>query len=159
MTVFRALLLAILLLPAAMATHEAMHVAVYYAFGYDSVLRLRPWDLGLAGIRLPGFHVAPTGAPPFSLRVLDDFLGPALAVVPSAVLITQVAGRAARAALLANVGVQAFFAVIEPGYLLIERVGRVEADLLLSPWLNYGGVLLIVVAVVWARSGRLAEAA
>lgn len=141
----RALVLALLLFPVGMATHEVMHLSIYYAAGYDAVLRLRPWDMGLGSLRPPGIHVAPAGGAPFALRAVDDFLGPALAAIPFAVLLTQVAAPAARAALLANALTQAFFALIEPGYLLAENVAHVEADILLSPWLNYGPVLVIMV--------------
>ncbi|MGH7862884.1 MAG: hypothetical protein ACREOS_11680, partial [Candidatus Dormibacteraceae bacterium] len=36
-------LLSLVLAPIAMATHEVLHLMVYYAFGYRAVMEVTPW--------------------------------------------------------------------------------------------------------------------
>ncbi|HEY4028427.1 MAG TPA: hypothetical protein VGO86_18515 [Candidatus Dormibacteraeota bacterium] len=158
----RAFLLAVVLFPVGLAMHEVMHLAVYSAFGVRAVLLVTSWKLGLVGTPIFGLHAAPAvGDPPLRVLVVNNGLGPALAAVPLLVLWASVGRRArvARAALLANVLVLIFFSCIELAYPLLEEVAHVDADVLLLPELNYGGVLLIMLATtsaaIWrGRPGR-----
>ncbi len=168
----RALLLAVLLFPVGLATHEVIHLAVYSALGIPAVLLVTHWRPGLAGPPLFGLHAAPVGpgglplSPadvPLGPLVTNNGLGPALAALLLFVLWLAVGrpSRAARAALLANVLALVFFSVIEMAYPLLEEVGHVGADVLLLPEVNYGSVLLIFALVaaaatwLWRPSHRL----
>src|SRR5262249_56471320 len=100
----------------------------------------------------------PTGGVqvPFRILVANNGLGPLLAMVPLFVLWLAVDGRSrdVRAALLANVIVLLFFSAIELAYPLIEQVAGIDADALLLPELNYGGVLVVVVGVTSVAAWR-----
>jgi len=157
----RAFAVAALLFPVGLATHEVMHLAVYSALGVPAVLQVTHWHLGLpalSGLTIFGLHAAPTGGVqvPFRILVANNGLGPLLAMVPLFVLWLAVDGRSrdVRAALLANVIVLLFFSAIELAYPLIEQVAGIDADALLLPELNYGGVLVIVVVVTSVAAWR-----
>ena len=157
----RAFAIAALLFPVGLATHEVMHLAVYSAFGVPAVLQVTHWHFGLPALsRLTifGLHAAPTDSVqvPFKIRVANNGLGPLLATVPLFVLWLAVDRRnlAVRAALLANVIVLCFFSGIEMAYPLIEQMGGIDADALLLPEVNYGGVFLIVVVVTSVAAWR-----
>jgi hypothetical protein len=143
--------LALLLFPVGLATHEVMHLAVYSAFGVPASLEVTHWRLGLTGTAIFGLHAAPAtpGRVPLPVLVANNGLGPALAAVLLLVLWLAVdrRSRVARTALLANVFALCFFAVIEVAYPLLEEVAHVDADVLLLPELNYGVVLLILIAM------------
>ncbi|HSR26313.1 MAG TPA: hypothetical protein VLW53_22345 [Candidatus Eisenbacteria bacterium] len=147
----RALLLAVVLFPAGLATHEVMHLAVYSALGVPAVLVVTSWKLGAAAVPIWGLHAAPAGTGatvPLRTLLLNNALGPTLAALPLLALLASIhrRSRAARAALLANALALLFFAVVELAYPLLEEVAHVDADVLLLPELNYGAVLLILVA-------------
>lgn len=148
--------LSALLFPVGMATHEVMHLAVYSAFGVRAALLVTSWRLGSLGVPIFGLHAAPAGSVPLHVLVANNGLGPALtALVLLALLLSLDRGSGmARAALLANVLVLAFFSCLELAYPLLENVGHVDADVLLLPELNYGGALLILAAVAAASTWR-----
>jgi hypothetical protein len=158
-TFLRALLLAALLAPAATATHEVMHVALWSMLGVPSALVVTHWRLGLAPVTVFGLHAAPLGpggpGAPDAVRplwqvVVNNGLGPAVAALIFGILWLSVnrRSRVARAALLANVAMLLFFSVIEVAYPLIEALGHAEADYLLVPELNYGGALAVMLATL-----------
>lgn len=159
-----ALLLAIVLFPVAMATHEVTHVAIYSIMGVRAALVVTHWQLGTLPVKIFGLHAAPLGpggpgapdaAIPLWQTVANNGLGPAVAALLLMVLWLSVdrRSRAARAALLANAGVLLFFSLIEMAYPLIEGLGHTEADYLLVPEFNYGGALLVMLLIL-AASGR-----
>ena len=161
----RALALALLLFPVGFATHEMMHLLVYTAAGVRAALVVTHWQVGIGSAAIAGVHAAPLGpggpgAPdavvPFWLLVANNGLGPLLAAMPLLALWLGVErrSRVARAALLANVAVLVFFSAIEMAYPLVERFGKVEADVLLLPGVNYGGALLVLLAVLTASLRR-----
>jgi len=158
----RAFGLSVLLFPVGLATHEVMHLVVYSAFGVHAALLVTSWRLGSLGVPIFGLHAAPVGvaAVPVPVLVANNGLGPALAALLLLGLLLSIErrSRVARAALLANVLVLAFFSSIEMAYPLLEDVGHVNADVLLLPELNYGAVLLILLATTflatWPRGGR-----
>lgn len=152
----RAFGLSVLLFPVSQATHEVMHLAVYSAFGVRAALLVTSWRLGSVGVPIFGLHAAPTGSVPLDVLVVNNGLGPALAALLLVALLLSLdpRSRVARAALLANVLVLVFFAGVEVAYPLLEDVGHVSADVLLLPELNYGGVLLILLAATAASTWR-----
>jgi len=157
----KAFLLAVLLFPVELATHEVMHLAVYSALGVRASLVVTSWHLGTLGTPIFGLHAAPADPAAVSLRVLliNNGTGPLLAALLLGVLWAAIdrRSRVARAALLANLCALLFFSGIELAYPLLEEVGHVDADVLLLPELNYGSVLLIMLvttaAATWPRSG------
>lgn len=153
----RAFGLAVLLFPVGLATHEVMHLVVYSAFGVRAALLVTSWRLGSLGVPVFGLHSAPVGSGPVPLTVLvvNNGLGPLLAALLLLGLLLSIdrSSRAARAALLANVLTLVFFSCIEVAYPLLEDVGHVNADVLLLPELNYGIVLLILLATTFAATG------
>jgi hypothetical protein len=167
----RALALALLLFPVGFATHEMTHLLIYTAAGVRAALVVTHWQVGVGSLAIAGVHAAPLGpggpgAPDapvaFWLLVANNGLGPLLAALPLLALWLAVdrRSRVAGAALLANVGVLLFFSAIEMAYPLVERFGHVEADVLLLPGVNYGGALLVLLAVLaaslggWSRGAR-----
>ena len=143
--VWRTLLLSILLFIAAFGTHEVMHLLVLYAVGGTGSILVRPWRLGLVDATIYALHVQPDQPLGVVRQLLVNFLGPALAAVPLAVLLMQVREPVARIALAANVAILAFYAVIEAGDLLLESAGSVDLPILTTPEFNYGVPALIVV--------------
>lgn len=145
----RTLGLGLLLYPVGFATHEVMHLVIYSVQGVPAILIVTHWELGTLGLSIFGVHAAPVNgsAVTFPMLVLNNGLGPTLAAALLLVLVlsTDRRSRVAGTALLANVLVLLFFATLELAYPLIEHYGRVEADVLLLPELNYGGVLVILV--------------
>src|SRR5260370_7230579 len=115
---WRTLLLSILLFIAAFGTHEVMHLLVLYAVGGTGSIIVRPWRLGLVDATIYSLHVQPDHPIGVLRQLLVNFLGPALAAVPLAVLLSQVREPVARIALAANVAILAFYAVIDAAYLL-----------------------------------------
>lgn len=143
----RALLLGAALLPVGLATHEVMHLAVFAVLGRRAELVTAPWQLRLIDVRAFSLHAAVAGTVPVGIQALDNALGPLLAAALLALLRSQVSDAVARSALLANICVQVFFAVLETTYPLLEGVVHVDADVLLTPELTYGSVLTILLTV------------
>lgn len=159
MTFARAFLLAVALFPVALATHEVMHLAVYSALGVPAVLVVTSWKPGVLALPIWGLHAAPAGTGvgvPLRTLLVNNGLGPMLAALPLLVLWASIdrRSRAARAALLANALALLFFAAIELAYPLLEEVAHVNADVLLLPELNYGAVLVILLATAALSSAR-----
>jgi hypothetical protein len=153
----RAFGLSVLLFPVGLATHEVMHLVVYSAFGVRAALLVTSWRLGSLGTPIFGLHSAPVGPTVVPLRVLivNNGLGPLLAALLLLALMLSISrrSRVARAALLANVLALVFFSCVEVAYPLLEEVGHVNADVLLLPELNYGSVLVILLATTFAAAG------
>jgi len=149
----RAFGLAALLFPVGLATHEVMHLAVYSAFGVRAALLVTTWRLWAFGVPIFGLHAAPVGgdAVPLGVLVANNGLGPLLAALLLLALLLSIErrSRVARAALLANVLVLVFFSCIEMADPLLDDVLHVNADVLVLPELNYGAVLLILLATTF----------
>ena len=79
-----------------------------------------------------------------------------LAALPFAALMLSVREPIPLAALIANGLILVFYAIIELGDLLLERVWNADLPLLTTPEFNYGVPALIILATVLAvqvRSG------
>ena len=146
------LLLSLLLFIVAFATHEVMHLLVLYAVGGTGSLIVRPWHLGLFDATTYALHVQPDQPIGLARQLLVNFLGPALAAVPLAVLLLYVRGereRAVRIALAANVAILVFYALIEAGDLWLESAFGIDAAILTAPEFNYGVPALIILSAVF----------
>jgi len=150
------LLLSLLLFVVAFATHEVMHLVVLYAVGGTGALIVRPWHMGLFDATTYALHVQPDQPIGLPRQLLVNFLGPALAAVPFAVLLLYVRGRAVRIALTANVAILVFYAVIEAGDLWLESAFEIDAPILTAPEFNYGvPAVIILLAVLVALRQRM----
>lgn len=165
MSYLRAFLLAALLFPVATATHEVLHIVIWSMLGVRAALEVTHWTLQFVPVTILGLHAAPIGpgglgAPdavtPLADQVANNLLGPLAAAVIFMVLWASVGRRSqvARAALLANVAVLLFFALLELAFPLLYQRSYVAADILLIPELNYGGALLLMLVVIAASLGR-----
>ncbi len=151
----RAFLLALVIFPMALLAHEGMHLAVLIALGGHGELIVRPWHLAFADASLPGFHVTGGNALDPGRHLVFEFGGPALAAVPLAILAWQAGRGAVRSALVANVAILAFFALLEPGYELLEK-GFSAPTFLIWPEFNYGVPLVLM--LLFALRFRYARA-
>lgn len=145
---WQTLLLSLLLFVVAFATHEVMHLLVLYAVGGTGALIVRPWHLGLFDATTYALHVQPDQPIGLARQLLVNFLGPALAAVPLAVLLLYVRDRAVRIALAANVAILVFYALIEAGDLWLESAFGIDAPILTAPEFNYGVPALIILLAV-----------
>ena len=129
----------------ALATHEVMHLVALYAIGGTGSLIVQAWRFTFLPITVDAFHAQPARPLNFAAHLLFDFAGPALAVLLLAPLAATVRGAVPRAALLANLAILAFYAVIEPLEVVLDAVG-VGAPFLLWAEFNYGVPLLVLLA-------------
>ena len=142
------LALSLILFGAGLAVHEAAHLAVIRALGHDGFLLVRSWQLGLGGWSIYGLHAQPASPLTPAEQLLVNFAGPFVAALALALLLTRVEGRAARTALILNVGVLLFYALIESLYVVLESGLGLEGDWLTSVWINYGLPLVVAMAVI-----------
>jgi hypothetical protein len=141
----RVLILSLLLFAVAFGAHEVMHLLVIYAVGAQGSIIVRPWRLGLVDFTIYALHAQPSQPLDVTRQAIVNFFGPFLAAVPLAALLWYVREPIAVAALIANVVILLFYAVIEAGDLLLETVNHVDVPLLTWPEFNYGVPLLIIV--------------
>jgi len=140
----RALILSVLLFFVAFGAHEVMHLLVIYAVGGQGAIIVRPWRLGLVDFTIYALHAQPGQPLDVTRQAIVNFFGPFLAAVPLAALLLYVRERIAVAALVANVVILVFYAVIEAGDELLEAVNHVDVPLLTWPEFNYGVPVLII---------------
>jgi hypothetical protein len=137
----------------ALATHEVMHLVALYAIGSSGSLIVHGWRFTFLPIGVYSFHAQPAAPLPFASHLVFDFAGPALAFLLLGLLAFAVRGSVARAALLANLAILGFYAVIEPLDVLLDASGH-DAPFLLWAEFNYGVPLLILLATSFAVSRR-----
>lgn len=140
----RVLLLSLLIFIAAFGAHEVMHLLVIYAVGSSGSIVVRPWHMGYLPFSIYGVHAQPIEQLDVVRQSIVNFLGPFLAAVPLAALIWYVREPIPLAALIANVVILVFYAVIELGDLLLENVWNTDFSLLTTPEFNYGVPLVVV---------------
>ena len=137
----------------ALATHEVMHLVALYAIGTSGTLIVHGWRFTFLPITVDSFHAQPAAPLAFGPHLLFNFAGPALAALLLAVLAFAVREPVARAALVANLVILGFYAVIEPLDVLLDAtVGG--APFLLWAEFNYGVPLLILLAAAFRVSRR-----
>jgi hypothetical protein len=141
----RTLVLSVLIFAGAFGTHEVMHLLVIYAVGGQGSIIVRPWRLGLVDFTIYAFHAQPSQPLDVTRQAIVNFFGPFLAAVPLAALLVFVRERIAVAALIANVVILVFYAIIEAGDLLLEAANNVDVSFLTWPEFNYGVPVLIIV--------------
>jgi hypothetical protein len=138
------LVLSLLLFAAAFGTHEVMHLLVLYAVGGHGSIIVRPWQMSLVQTTIYSLHVQPDQPIGLGRQLIVNFFGPVLAGIPLAVLLLYVREPVLRLALVANVAILAFYALIEGGDLLLESFADFDAGILTSPEFNYGVPLLVI---------------
>jgi hypothetical protein len=149
---WRVLVASILLFVAGFGAHEVMHLLVIYAVGSQGEIIARPWHLYFVDFSIWSVHAQPTEQLDVVRQSLVNFLGPFLAAIPFAVLLLWVREPIALAALIANVLILVFFAVIELLYVLGESVWHTDMPLLVTPEFNYGVPLAIILLAVLATT-------
>jgi hypothetical protein len=147
---WRVVVASILLFVAGFGAHEVMHLLVIYAVGSQGEIIARPWHLYFLDFSIWSVHAQPTEQLDVLRQSLVNFLGPFLAAIPFAVLLLWVREPIALAALIANVVILVFYAVIELLYVLGESVWHTDMPLLVTPEFNYGVPLAIILLAVLA---------
>ena len=141
----RVLVVSLLLFVAAFGAHEVMHLLLIYAVGGQGSIIVRPWRLGYVDFTIYALHAQPSRALDLVRQSVVNFFGPFLAALPFAALIVYVREPIPLAALIANVVILIFYAIIEVGDLLLENVWHTDFSLLTTPEFNYGVPLLVIV--------------
>jgi hypothetical protein len=144
----RVLLLSVLIFIGAFGTHEVMHLLVIYAVGGSGSIIVRPWQLGLINFSIPSLHAQPAQPLNVTQQTIVNALGPLLAAVPLGALLWWVREPVPVAALIANVVILVFYAAIEAGDVVFERVYNTDVTWLTWPEFNYGVPALIIVLTV-----------
>ncbi|MDQ6917771.1 MAG: hypothetical protein M3Z98_00285 [Candidatus Dormibacteraeota bacterium] len=130
----------------ALATHEVMHLVTLYAIGSSGTLVVHGWKFTFLPLTVNSFHAQPAVPLAFGPHLLFDFAGPALAAALLGLLTIAVREPAARTALLANLVILGFYAVIEPLDVLLDASSLGGAPFLLWAEFNYGVPLLVLLA-------------
>ncbi len=141
-------ILSLLLFAVGFGAHEVMHLLVIYAVGSSGSIIVRPWRMGYLPFTIYALHAQPSDTLGIVRQSTVNFLGPALAAVPFAALLRWVREPIPVAALIANVVILFFYAVIELGDLLLENVWATDVPLLTTPEFNYGVPLLVILLTV-----------
>ena len=144
----RVLILSILLFIVGFGAHEVLHLLVIYAVGSDGSIIVRPWRMGYLPVTIYALHAQPAQQLDVVRQSIVNFFGPALAAVPFVGLLLYVREPIPVAALIANVVILLFYAVIELGDLLLEKVWDADVSLLTTPEFNYGVPLLVIAMTV-----------
>jgi len=148
----RVLILSVLIFVAAFGAHEVMHLLVIYAVGSQGSIVVRPWPMGYVNLTIYALHAQPTQELDVVRQSIVNFFGPFLAAVPLAALLWYVREPVPFAALAANVVILVFYAVVELGDLLLEKVWNTDVSLLTTPEFNYGVPLAVIAITVLAVS-------
>jgi len=142
------LILSILLFIVGFGAHEVLHLLVIYAVGSDGSIIVRPWRMGYLPVTIYALHAQPAQQLDVVRQSIVNFFGPAIAAVPFMALLLYVREPIPVAALIANVVILLFYAVIELGDLLLEKVWDADVSLLTTPEFNYGVPLLVIALTV-----------
>ncbi|TMD99264.1 MAG: hypothetical protein E6I72_01390 [Chloroflexi bacterium] len=148
----RVLILSVLVFVAAFGAHEVMHLLVIYAVGGQGSIVVRPWPMGYVNLTIYALHAQPAQELDVVRQSIVNFFGPFLAAVPLAALLWYVREPVPFAALAANVVILVFYAVVELGDLLLEKVWNTDVSLLTTPEFNYGVPLAVIAITVLAVS-------
>jgi len=148
----RVLILSVLVFVAAFGAHEVMHLLLIYAVGGQGSIVVRPWPMGYVNLTIYALHAQPTQELDVVRQSIVNFFGPFLAAVPLAALLWYVREPVPFAALAANVVILVFYAVVELGDLLLEKVWNTDVSLLTTPEFNYGVPLAVIAITVLAVS-------
>jgi hypothetical protein len=140
----RVLILSLLIFAGAFGAHEVMHLLVIYAVGGQGSIVVRPWRLGLFDFTIYALHAQPSQTLDVTRQAIVNFFGPFLAAVPLAALLVYVREPIPVAALIANIVILLFYAIIETGDVLLEAMNNVDVPLLTWPEFNYGVPVLII---------------
>ncbi len=147
----QAVVVSYVLMIGALAIHEVAHLAVLYAMGKTGVLLVAPWRLGSMDRYIYGLHVQPSQPLSIWEQAFLNFSGPILAVVPLGLFLYYVKDKIPRAALISNILVLFFFAVLESSFELLESVVGRELGILGSPEFNIGVPVLIILVVAYQK--------
>jgi hypothetical protein len=145
---WRVLVLSVLMFVAGFGAHEVLHLLLIYVVGSSGSIVVRPWRMGYVDFTIYSLHAQPSEQLDVVRQSIVNFFGPLLAAAPFAMLLRYVREPVPVAALIANVAILLFYAVIELGDLLLEKVWNTDVSLLTTPEFNYGVPLLVIVLTV-----------
>lgn len=140
--------MSVLLFVVGFGAHEVLHLLLIYAVGSSGVIVARPWQMGYLPFSIWSLHAQPSEQLDVVRQSIVNFGGPFLAALPFAVLIWYVREPIPLTALIVNVVILVFYAAIELGDLLLEKVWNTDVSLLTTPEFNYGVPLLVVIVAV-----------
>src|SRR5438132_12474722 len=109
----RVLVLSLLLFMVGFGAREVMRLLLIYAGGADGSIIARPWRLGYVDFPIYALHAQPSHPLDVVRQAVVNFFGPFLAAIPLAGLLHYVREPIPFAALVANVLILVFYAVIE----------------------------------------------
>ena len=144
----RVLVVSLLIFAGAFGAHEVMHLLVIYAVGGQGSIIVRPWRLGLVDWSIYSLHAQTAQPLDVTRQTIVNFFGPFLAAVPLAALLVYVREPVPVAALIANIVILVFYAIIEAGDVLLDSVQHVDVSWLTWPEFNYGVPALIILGTV-----------
>lgn len=144
----RVLILSILLFVVGFGAHEVLHLLLIYAVGSSGSIVARPWQMGYLPVTIWALHAQPAEQLDVTRQAIVNFFGPFLAAIPFAAVAWYVREPIPLAALIANVVILLFYAAIELGDVLLERVWNSDLSLLTTPEFNYGVPVLIIALTV-----------
>src|SRR5436853_1440269 len=144
----RVVIVSLLVFVAGFGAHEVMHLLLIYAVGAQGSIIARPWHLGFLDASIWSLHAQPATPLAVVRQSIVNFFGPFLAAVPLAALLWYVREPVPFAALAANVVILVFYAVVELGDLLLEKVWNTDVSLLTTPEFNYGVPLAVIAITV-----------
>ena len=155
-TSLQTVVLSYVLMLVGLAVHEVAHLVVLFALGKTGTLLIVPWRLGITDYYIHGLHVEPSQPLTVADQTLLNFLGPVIAIVPFAFLLHYVKEKIPRVAILANIPVLIFFAVLESSYELLEFALNREIGILGSPEFNIGVPIIIILIMAYVKIWRAA---
>jgi len=138
----------------ALAVHEVAHLVVLFMMGRTGVLMLAPWRLGLSNYYIYGLHVQPTMGLTITEQAFLNLLGPLIAMIPFILLYYYARDLVQRTALIANVFILAFFALLEFSYVLLEEFSKEPVGILGSPEFNIGVPIIIILVMSYWKIWR-----
>lgn len=151
----RIVIVALLLAVAAFGAHLVLQLLVVYAVGSDGSIVARPWQLGYVNFSIWSLQAVPAAHLDAVRQSIVAFFGPFLAAIPLAALLWYVREPIPMAALIANVIILVFYAVVDLLAVLLPNVWSVEVPVLTTPEFNYGvplAVVLVTALAVWLAS-------
>ncbi len=152
---WRIVVVALLLAVAAFGAGLVVQLLAVYSVGSDGSIVARPWHLGYVNLTIWTLRAEPASHLDAVRQSIVAFAGPFLAAVPLAALLWYVREPIPMAALIANVIILVFDAVLGVLVVLLQNVWSTQVALLTTPEFDYGvplAVVLLTALAAWLTS-------
>lgn len=154
-TMIQAFVLSYIMALVALAVHEVAHLVILFVMGKTGVLLVAPWRLGLSNYYIYGLHAQPTMELTFAEHAFLNLLGPVIAMIPFTLLYYYSRDLLVpRTALIANLFILVFFALLEFSYVLLEEFSKGDVGILGSPEFNIGIPIIIILGTSYWKIRR-----